>query len=71
MAEPRPSTGSSGTDSAAVSAGGHSARSVLARLDRLDAWSMPFLFVGIIGTGFLFWAIARLTHGLLVDPKIR
>jgi MFS family permease len=27
---------------------------VLARLDRLDAWSMPFLFIGIIGTGFLF-----------------
>src|ERR1700759_3346263 len=29
-------------------------RSVLARLDRIDAWSMPFLFLGIIGTGFLF-----------------
>jgi len=28
--------------------------SVLARLDRLDVWSMPFLFVGIIGLGFLF-----------------
>jgi MFS family permease len=27
---------------------------VLARLDRLDVWSMPFLFVGIIGLGFLF-----------------
>src|SRR5262249_44437178 len=31
-----------------------SAKSVLARLDRIDAWSMPFLFLGIIGTGFLF-----------------
>jgi MFS transporter, putative metabolite:H+ symporter len=30
------------------------AKSVLARLDRIDAWSMPFLFLGIIGTGFLF-----------------
>ncbi|HEX4012235.1 MAG TPA: MFS transporter [Solirubrobacteraceae bacterium] len=30
------------------------ARRVLARLDRLDVWSMPFLFVGIIGLGFLF-----------------
>ena len=69
MAKPTSSTGSLSTDPA--SAGGHSARSVLARLDRLDGWSMPFLFVGIIGTGFLFWAIARLTHGLLVDPKIR
>jgi MFS transporter, putative metabolite:H+ symporter len=32
----------------------HDARSILARLDRLDVWSMPFLFVGIIGLGFLF-----------------
>ena len=30
------------------------AKRVLARLDRLDVWSMPFLFVGIIGLGFLF-----------------
>jgi len=30
------------------------AQRVLARLDRLDVWSMPFLFVGIIGLGFLF-----------------
>ncbi len=29
-------------------------RRVLARLDRLDVWAMPFLFVGIIGLGFLF-----------------
>lgn len=27
---------------------------MLARLDRLDVWSLPFLFVGIIGLGFLF-----------------
>jgi MFS transporter, putative metabolite:H+ symporter len=27
---------------------------ILARLDRIDVWSMPFVFVGIIGTGFLF-----------------
>jgi MFS transporter, putative metabolite:H+ symporter len=30
------------------------ARRVLARLDRIDVWSMPFLFVGVIGLGFLF-----------------
>jgi MFS transporter, putative metabolite:H+ symporter len=30
------------------------AKGVLARLDRLDVWSMPLLFVGIIGIGFLF-----------------
>ena len=35
-------------------AGGHTPRSILARLDRIDAWSMPFLFVGIIGLGFMF-----------------
>ena len=29
-------------------------RSILARLDRLDVWALPFLFVGIIGLGFLF-----------------
>jgi MFS family permease len=29
-------------------------KSILARLDRLDVWSMPFWFVGIIGLGFLF-----------------
>jgi MFS family permease len=33
---------------------GVDAKSILARLDRLDVWSMPFLFVGIIGLGFLF-----------------
>jgi len=29
-------------------------KAVLARLDRIDVWSMPFLFIGIIGLGFLF-----------------
>ena len=29
-------------------------KSILARLDRINVWSMPFLFVGIIGLGFLF-----------------
>jgi MFS transporter, putative metabolite:H+ symporter len=28
--------------------------SILARLDRIDVWSMPFAFVGIIGLGFMF-----------------
>ena len=27
---------------------------ILARLDRIDVWSMPFVFIGIIGLGFLF-----------------
>jgi MFS family permease len=30
------------------------ANAVLARLDRIDAWSLPYLFIGIIGLGFLF-----------------
>ena len=29
-------------------------KSILARLDRINVWSMPFMFIGIIGTGFLF-----------------
>src|SRR3954468_19773031 len=33
---------------------GHTPASILARLDRIDVWSLPFLFIGIIGTGFLF-----------------
>src|SRR3954453_1018281 len=35
-------------------AGRHTPASVLARLDRIDVWSLPFLFIGILGTGFLF-----------------
>jgi MFS transporter, putative metabolite:H+ symporter len=38
----------------AVPAGAHTPRSILARLDRISVWSMPFIFVGIIGTGFMF-----------------
>jgi MFS transporter, putative metabolite:H+ symporter len=34
--------------------GAHTPRSILARLDRISVWSMPFMFIGIIGTGFLF-----------------
>jgi len=34
--------------------GAHTPRSILARLDRINVWSMPFIFVGIIGTGFMF-----------------
>jgi MFS family permease len=30
------------------------ARLVLARLDRIDTWSLPWLFIGVIGLGFLF-----------------
>jgi MFS transporter, putative metabolite:H+ symporter len=39
---------------AADGTGRHTPASILARLDRIDVWSLPFLFVGIIGTGFLF-----------------
>ncbi|MBV9605849.1 MAG: hypothetical protein JO027_12100, partial [Solirubrobacterales bacterium] len=38
----------------ATPAGAHTPKSILARLDRISVWSMPFVFVGIIGTGFLF-----------------
>jgi MFS family permease len=31
-----------------------SPRDVLARLDRIDTWSLPLLFIGVIGLGFLF-----------------
>src|SRR6201986_3583659 len=31
-----------------------SPRDVLARLDRIDTWSLPYLFIGVIGLGFLF-----------------
>src|ERR1700748_537772 len=27
---------------------------LLARLDRIDTWSLPFMFIGVIGLGFLF-----------------
>src|SRR3954453_13260206 len=31
-----------------------SSRDVLARLDRIDTWSLPSLFIGVIGLGFVF-----------------
>ncbi len=37
-----------------VAAGRPSPRDVLARLDRIDTWSLPYLFIGVIGLGFLF-----------------
>jgi MFS family permease len=33
---------------------GRDANAVLARLDRIDVWSLSYLFIGIIGLGFLF-----------------
>jgi len=33
---------------------GTTPKSILARLDRISVWSLPFMFIGIIGTGFLF-----------------
>jgi MFS family permease len=38
----------------AVPSRAHTPQSILARLDRIDVWSMPFLFIGIIGLGFMF-----------------
>src|ERR1700759_3752084 len=35
-------------------AGRSSPRDILARLDRIDTWSLPFVFIGVIGLGFLF-----------------
>jgi MFS transporter, putative metabolite:H+ symporter len=29
-------------------------KSILARPDRISVWSLRFIFIGIIGTGFLF-----------------
>jgi MFS family permease len=43
----------SATHEAAVT-GRPSPRDVLARLDRIDTWSLPYLFIGVIGLGFLF-----------------
>jgi MFS transporter, putative metabolite:H+ symporter len=50
------STSIGGRQRQAVTAppGARTPRSILARLDRIDVWSMPFLFIGIIGTGFMF-----------------
>src|SRR3954467_9433796 len=31
-----------------------SPRDVIARLDRIDTWSVPYLVIGVIGLGFLF-----------------
>src|SRR3954453_15306876 len=35
-------------------AGRSAPRDILARLDRIDTWSLPFVFIGVIGLGFLF-----------------
>src|SRR3954463_8023680 len=40
--------------SAGTAAARRSPREVLARLDRIDTWSLPSLFIGVIGLGFLF-----------------
>lgn len=37
-----------------VSAPGDAPRTILARLDRIDTWALPWLFIGVIGLGFLF-----------------
>ncbi|HEY7633682.1 MAG TPA: MFS transporter [Thermoleophilaceae bacterium] len=35
-------------------AGSGKANELLGRLERIDIWSLPFLFIGILGLGFLF-----------------
>jgi putative MFS transporter len=37
-----------------IAEGSPSPRALVARLDRIDTWSLPWLFVGVIGLGFLF-----------------
>lgn len=48
------STGRLGQRTPTAPPGTHTPRGILARLDRIDVWSMPFMFIGIIGMGFLF-----------------
>jgi MFS family permease len=42
------------TRTGAEPAQGNKANELLARLERIDIWSLPFLFIGILGLGFLF-----------------
>ncbi|MFZ0381187.1 MAG: hypothetical protein WCD11_31310 [Solirubrobacteraceae bacterium] len=51
---PRTGTTAAGARAADRDTDARTRHSILARLDRIDVWSMPFVFVGIIGTGFLF-----------------
>ena len=47
---------------------GKTAKSILARLDRISVWSLPFMFIGIIGTG-----VGHLGGGigvLVIAPQI-
>ncbi len=37
-----------------ANSGQRSASSVIARLDRINVWALSYLFIGIIGTGFVF-----------------
>jgi MFS transporter, putative metabolite:H+ symporter len=48
------STGGQTVRKVVPSIGGTTPKSILARLDRISVWSLPFMFIGIIGTGFLF-----------------
>lgn len=51
---PQPGTAAPAPGARAGERDAHSPRGILARLDRIDVWSMPFVFIGIIGLGFLF-----------------
>jgi putative MFS transporter len=43
-----------GNPSQPVAGESASAAAVIARLDRIPTWSLPYLYIGIIGAGFLF-----------------
>ncbi len=43
-----------GNPSQPVAGESASAAAVIARLDRIPIWSLPYLYIGIIGAGFLF-----------------
>lgn len=49
-----PITGAQQPQAQAVPSGALTPQSILARLDRIGVWSMPFMFIGIIGLGFMF-----------------
>ena len=54
------------SSSSFVGAGTRSAgAAVIARLDRIPIWSLSYLFIGIIGVGFLFTFLDLLQYSAL------
>jgi putative MFS transporter len=54
QSSPMSATGSDISPPDAASTDPPKANAIVARLDRIDVWSLPYLFIGIIGLGFLF-----------------